>query len=223
MRVTVYQPTLFPRVYLLDRCYHSDMYVIMQQAQFTKNTGLTKIYMKGGILTLPVESGMVPCNEKRLIPLSSSELKKMGRQLKAWYPNASEHRVAHVTHMIKELPEVAPTLDIAGYLTMKIGLTRMSIKDQLLCYARETTYVEGNPSQWLVNICKERGASHYLCGEGASYMDLDLFKMEGVTIERQDYTPPQDGNLSWLHYYLSNTMKEAYYSMVRSGFDGVIT
>lgn len=43
-------------------------------------------------------------------------------------------------------------------------------------------------SQALVDICKQLGASHYLTGHGAkNYIDLHLFKNEGIEVEFIEY------------------------------------
>lgn len=46
----------------------------------------------------------------------------------------------------------------------------------------------GNPSERLLDICKEAGATTYLSGPAAkTYLDTDLFTKEGVSVEWMDY------------------------------------
>jgi hypothetical protein len=48
------------------------------------------------------------------------------------------------------------------------------------------------PNERLVDICKAVGADTYLAGkDGEKYMDLEIFRREGIKVVFQEFTPPR--------------------------------
>ena len=47
-------------------------------------------------------------------------------------------------------------------------------------------------NELLIDICKKTGADTYIAGPGGKgYMDLDLFKKEGIDVVFHEYTHPE--------------------------------
>jgi hypothetical protein len=56
--------------------------------------------------------------------------------------------------------------------------------------------IGGGQSERLLNLCRHFGANRYLSGNAAqSYLDVDLFIANGVTVEWQDYRHPEYSQL----------------------------
>jgi hypothetical protein len=53
--------------------------------------------------------------------------------------------------------------------------------------------VDGNGSQWMLDICKELDATEYLCGKSAydNYLDKEAFRKAGIKIVVQNWTCPE--------------------------------
>ena len=53
--------------------------------------------------------------------------------------------------------------------------------------------LRGDPTEKLVNLCKQTNATHYLSGLSAkNYLGENLFKREGIEIEWMDYNGYQE-------------------------------
>jgi hypothetical protein len=67
----------------------------------------------------------------------------------------------------------------------------LGLSDKKLVLASELESREGSTER-LVDICKQLGGDVYLSGkDGAKYMDLEIFKEEGIQVIFQDYIHPR--------------------------------
>lgn len=62
-------------------------------------------------------------------------------------------------------------------------------------------YLEMKASERILHLVKMLSGSVYYCGKKKDrpYLDEKLFTDAGIDVESQEFLPPPDGNLSWLH------------------------
>lgn len=194
--VVIHQPDFMPYMGFFDRLVHSDVYVVLDQVQFEKNskdkwTNRDQIKTKDGARWITV--GVKKSSRDALI--NQVEL-------------SEEHdwRNRHL-NMIKEnyrnapyFYEIYPIIEeIYRYKSDKLVDFNMNALEKVLSildisigivYA-SSLGVKGHSNQLLINIIKQLDCKYYLSGVGAkAYCDEKLFQEEGIKIMWQDYKHP---------------------------------
>ena len=194
MIVTIHQPEYLPWLGFFDRLFKSDAFVVLDDVGYQKNGFINrnKIKTKDGWqwLTVPVK-GRSP-NKKINEVLIDNEKKWQEGQLSFIKNNYSDSPYFETYYdFLKETFnknwEGISDLDvyliekISGFLGIKTKIEKVSTLD-----------IGGEKNQRLINICKKIRADAYLSGPGGkNYMDLDLFKKEGINVVFQEFSHPE--------------------------------
>lgn len=207
MKGTIMQPCLFPKAHLIHRLWWSDVYVLFNKAQFHRQHGMSSITLKDDtVVGLPLQKvhSLVPC-EDRLI----------AEDLKQW--RSSMRWLAGKKYPVTALPKIDIACDmvsdggsfvVAAEMSLRYAGHLLGIKTEITTDYMTETHPAGDPCGWVLDICEANKITEYFCGGTTSreYLDLERCKNQGVSVVFQDWLPPAEGNLSWLHYWFADRL-----------------
>ena len=195
MRVGILQPGYLPWLGFFEQVYRSDLFVLLDDVQYTKNDWRNRNRVRGpnGIvwLTVPVRvqgRHMQLINEATIDNRGPWSRKHRGT-LDSCYSRAPHYpEYAEGLRALLERPwDRLVDLDVAliGWVCEKLGVTTSIIlSSELPIHATE-------PNMRLVQICEQLGADRFYEGSsGRSYIDVGLFESRGVSLEWQSYEHP---------------------------------
>ncbi len=194
MIVSIHQPQYLPWLGYFDKIVRSDAFVFLDNVQFKKNEwqNRNKIKTSDGWQWLSV-----PVIHRFTQKISEVEINNTVQ----W---SRKHLNALVTHYSrapffkdyidffertyaqewKYLADI--NVHMVKYLAEALGLTKKK-----LVLASELETREGSTER-LIDICQKMGGDVYLSGkDGAKYMDVELFKQEGIQVVFQNYVHPR--------------------------------
>lgn len=190
-RIAILQSNYIPWKGYFDIIGLVDEFIIYDEVQYTKNDwrNRNKIKTPTGIqwITIPVYQK----NLKQKISETQVSNYKWGvknwNSLKANYSRATFFRDYSLI-----LENFYSTFKSPFLSEINVALLRL-ICDQLNIKTAITNSIDftlkGDPTERLVGLCKQKGATHYLTGPNAkNYLREDLFKEEGIDLEWMDYT-----------------------------------
>jgi hypothetical protein len=177
MRVAILQPNYIPWRGYFDFFKQSDVFVVYDDVQYTKNDWRNRNYIKtpDGVqwLTIPIE------NKERMHTL----IKDVKIINNGW----QERHLKAIELNYKDAPYFGEMYDIMKESFYEENLVKInqSIITKILdyfgmrCkiyYSSEIGYLDFDPTERLVAICKHFGATEYLTGESAKdYLDSNKF------------------------------------------------
>ena len=184
-----------PWLGFFDQMKRADVFVYYDDVQFDKNGWRNRNRVKAPDgtahwLTVPVRTKGLESKRIMDIPIDTRApwAKKQIGTLKQFYakaPHAGEY-LPQLEEILMKPWEMLIDLDIelvkqfCVWLGLKPNIKRSS-----------ELKIGGEKSGRLLALCKHFGASRYLSGDSAKdYLDMDLFKKEGVEVEWQQYKHP---------------------------------
>jgi len=194
MILTIHQPDFMPWLGFFHRLFHSDKFIILDDAQFEKNGWINRnrIRTKDGWqwLTVPViHRNLREEINKIKIDNSKHWRKKHLNSIQAEYSKAPffkdyfpviETAYSNPTELLFEFN--------FGLLKAIYSILELRPKTRL---ASECN-IRSNKSRRLVKLCKISKVDTYLSGTGAKdYLDIHLFMKNKINIEFQNFSHPQ--------------------------------
>ena len=182
MIISIHQPNFIPWIGYFFKIYKSDVFVILDNVQFTKNGFTNRNQIKtpqGPIwLTLPViQSGKFGQNiNECLIFNKAQNVKKIISSLNGNYKRAA-HFEKYVDKLSAILNETNDNLAEVNIKLINWLLTELEIKTKIVL-ASELKNIEGESTERLVSICKNLGGKKYLAGLGAKKYQEDALFLE---------------------------------------------
>lgn len=194
MKIGILQPGYLPWLGFFEQMYHSDVFIIYDDVQYDKHgwRNRNRIKTANGVqwLTVPV--------------LSSGKNKPLIRDIRI--NNSTNWRKKHLASITANYSKALYFQDYISifqevlnrewdYL-FDLDMTFIELLCGVLGLERKVVYsselnVPGDRIMRLINICKYFGADVFYEGQaGKAYLDEELFKNEGITIEYQDYQHP---------------------------------
>lgn len=196
--VVISQPMLFPWPGFFEQLMLADVYIYLDDAQFSKGSFTNRIQMKYG-------------NDIRwmTIPLAGKGSFTKIADLRA----ADDSWKASHRALLRQSLQAAPYLNDA-LVIFDLVYSRPSLCDLLIASIEEPARylgigakrktaiasemaVEGRSWQRVLDMVKHFGGTRYVTGHGAlSYLDHEAFQVSGVAVDYMDYsrTPwPQNG------------------------------
>lgn len=194
MIVAIHQPQYLPWLGYFDKIEQSDVFVFLDNVQFKKNEwqNRNKIKTSDGWQWLSVP--VIHSFGQKIFEVEVNNTVQWGRK----------HLNAMVTHYSKapflqdhidffekiysqEWKHLAElNIHLIHYLTRALG-----IKNKEFVIASQLNTREGSTER-LADICHLLNGNVYLSGkDGSKYLDLELFKQEGIQVIFQDYKHPQ--------------------------------
>ena len=193
MIVTIHQPEYLPWLGFFDRIQQSDVFVVLDDVGYQKNGFINRNKIKTDKgekwITVPVVGRSPNLKINEILIDNSKDWKKsqLGSIISAY--SKTPYFKEYLDFFKKTFGrkwEKMSELDI--YLIENI-VEILGIKTKIK--VASSIEVDGNSTERLVNICKSLGADTYLSGPGGKdYMDLGLFKKEGINVIFQEFSHP---------------------------------
>ena len=194
MILSAHQPSYLPWLGLIDKLSHCDVFVFMDDVNFSKNSfyARNKIKTNKGIttwLTVPVKSGSceLPIKDVR-IDNNGDWVKRHWRLLRNAYVSA---------------PFYSELLSSIGVIYEREWKTLGDLNWEILLLIKEwfgietrimkasNHRIEGRKSERILGYCKEFGAKTYVFGaNGRNYYDAELFEKNNIEVRFQEFYHP---------------------------------
>ena len=188
--LVISQPMYFPWVGMLEQMRLADVFVYLDDAQFSKGGFFNRVQVK-------TERG----TPWLTVPLAEN---KLGQSLSETQPASHDWRRKHLA-TLRQAYARAPYLEEMMDLVESVfdqdinSLARLSaVSMESLAGFFEITPakmqwssrmdVKGTGSDRVLALCQEAGAERYITGHGAGdYLDHASFEKAGITVEYMDY------------------------------------
>ena len=192
MIVTIHQPNYFPYLGFFQKVLLSDIYVILDRAQFEFDiTNRNKIITPEGSwsrISVPIKKGQ-KFFEIRNVEINNDQpwAEKNWDLICKSYDNSPFFDLYKATLNSVFKKNWNLIFDLNFY-TLKKVLEWLNIKTKII-FDSELD-VTGKSSEHLLNICKKLGATKYLSGPGGSdYLNEKIFEQNKIKVEYQKYDP----------------------------------
>ena len=187
----IHQPNFFPWLGYFNKIQSADVFVVLDDVQFTKGTWINRVKLDLGgeakWLTCPVGARSEDRINQVLIDDSRGWRRKALRTVETNYVRAP--------HFNKVFPELGEwferhTTNLAEFNISAIKeISKMlSLNTKFVLQSELKTTESSNGL--LIEICKKVGANTYLAGSGAGgYQQDSLFEAAGIKVQYQSYAP----------------------------------
>lgn len=190
MIVAIHQPHYLPWLRYIDKIARSDVFVLLDDAQYTKNGWQNRNKIKSAqgwmYLTVPVYDAFgKPINEVR-INTQERWRRKHWMALRTNYAAAPFFR--RYSDLFEEVyrQEWETLVDLNAHVLDRLLLV-LGIRTRIVRSSR--LGVPGQGTQRLVDICAALGATAYLSGDYAAenHLDTRLFTERGIAVHLQGW------------------------------------
>ena len=192
MIVTIHQPNFFPYPGFFQKVLLSDIYVVLDRAQFEFDiTNRNKIITPEGSwsrISVPIKKGQ-KFFEIRNVEINNDQpwAEKNWDLICKSYDNSPFFNLYKATLNSVFKKNWNLIFDLNFY-TLKKVFEWLDIKTEII-FDSELD-VTGKSSEHLLNICKKLGATKYLSGPGGSdYLNEKIFEQNKIKVEYQKYDP----------------------------------
>ncbi|WP_312469040.1 WbqC family protein [Neobacillus sp.] len=191
MIVSIHQPNLFPWLGYFDKMAKSDMFIFLDNVQFTKGGFQNRVKVKGPNgpqwLTVPVKTKGRAFQMTNNVEMNHQNdwKKKHLSTIESLYSGAINFD--SLFNRIKELYKEENAL-LVDFTTKGIQVIQSMLDLKVNTLNASLLNIEGNSSRLLVNLVKEVGGTVYLSGpSGKKYLDETMFKAENIKIEYHEF------------------------------------
>jgi hypothetical protein len=211
--VSVHQPQVFHSIHLLSRIIRSNVHVVMDLAQINRKVGMAT-YLLGRrdedpdrspiSMKVPVSGGnRVSCLEAKIGVDDGWVDKHLGM---------FDHLYSRATHYQSTRRQLALCLtewrgaSFASFGTMclRFAFGAMGLENPPTVFKESSLrmpVVGEDGTDRIAGLVQTVYGTGYYCGrpEDRPYLDEDRLRARGIKTHAQDFVPPPDGNLSWVH------------------------
>lgn len=198
MNVVILQPSYIPWRGYFDQIRRADLFIFYDDIQYDKhgwrNRNQIKTHQGKQWLTIPVNSkgvtSGIPIKDVRIDwskPWAKSHLKSLtisyskSPHFKSYLP-LLESMFERKDEMLADF-----TIETSILLARELGFTSTRFMR-----SSELSNVDGQKTDRVINVLKQVGATHYLCGPSASsYMEPEKFASAGISFEYMQYHYPE--------------------------------
>ncbi len=176
MRVSINQPTFLPWMGYFRMIERSDVFVLLDDVQFSKGSWQQRTKLPTGTLTLPIKKApldtLIKDVELKFAPTGHIELLEREYQPSMyldWLKKIISLDIRNLARFNCEL--IQGTCEWLDLPAPEVLASQLSIPGE-------------NPTDRLVKICEHFGATTYLSPvESKAYLDLEQFKRAGIEVE----------------------------------------
>jgi hypothetical protein len=225
MKITIHQPAFLPWLGLMSKINESDIFVVLDNVQFSKNSfdNRNRILVNDTPtwLTIPIKTkGKFKNN-----PMREVEIAHMSFRQRHWpliknnYKDGSPAILAMLKGMYQGKSNKLLEWQIGSMDVIKsfLGINTTT-------YYATNLGLSGKGSDLILNICRHFKAKEYLSGpKGIDYLDLNKFKENGIKVKFHHWDT--DYPLSAIHYLLKlgtertrDIMRNSY-TIKKGGYD----
>ena len=188
--VVISQPMYFPWVGMLEQMRLADVFVYLDDAQFSKGGFFNRVQVKTERgtpwLTVPLVENKLgqALNQSRLA--AHNWRRKHLNTLRQSYASASyAEEMLGIAEMV--LNSEAESLASLSEVSMQVLAGFFDVLPGMILRSSAMEVV-GRGSERVLAICQSLGATRYVTGHGAAdYLDHALFEKAGITVEYMDY------------------------------------
>lgn len=196
MIVGIHQPNYLPYLGFFDKLRKSDVFIIYDDAQFNKSDfqhrNKIRIYHGSKWLTVPVEKGHIPLNKIRInSDCNIGGVKWTTYHLKEIHNNY--YKAPYYEQYRSQLSDIySEKYDFLVDINLKlIQFLSKSLNIKTKIVLSSEFGFHSNSTEKIIDLVKAVGGSKYLSGPaGTNYLDMDLFKKEGINLLIQEYVHP---------------------------------
>ncbi|MFD3314745.1 WbqC family protein [Streptomyces sp. NPDC058656] len=204
--VAIHQPHYLPYTGYLDKWDQADLFILLDDAQFTRGGWQNRNYIKTSrgrhLLTAPVR-------HDGFRPLSETEIDYTRRWDHA-HIRTLEHAYTRATyrHLLSTITTEIYCRKWTTLSELAIGCTLTfgrHFRIETPTVLASSLNVPGSSSQRLADLCRAVGADAYLAGDGCRvYLDQQPFDKAGIEVLWQGFTHPRWHQLHHQHGFLSH-------------------
>lgn len=193
MIVAIHQPNFLPWIGYFYKIYNSDVFVFLDNVQFTKNGYQNRVKIKTSQgenwLTVPVVHQFGQLTNEVRIDNSSSWRSKHLKTLEMNYRKAPYY--GKVFPMIENVYMMQDWDLLSAFCINLIQIIMSYMKIDTPLVNASGLNVSGQSTDLLINIVKSVGGTMYLSGRGGSkYQDDSLFGKAGVGLQYSEFSHP---------------------------------
>ena len=222
--MAIHQPNFLPWLGFFDKIHRSDVFVVMDNAQFSKTGGTWTnrvqliVNKEPAWVTVPIVRAYHGLRTIREMKINDSQpwRVKLLRTIEMNYGRAPYF--TDVVSVIREVVE-QPTTDLAEYNLTAIRTLcgRLQLTTPIVLGSSLAT--EGRSTDLLIEMATAVGGNAYLAGGGASgYQDDEHFRERGVELVFQDFLHPTYPQFNTDSFVAGLSIVDA---LMNCGFDGV--
>jgi hypothetical protein len=198
MIVSIHQPNFMPYLGFFDKILKSNIFIIYDDAQYTKenfqNRNKINNHGKELFLTIPVNKDSWHFPIKEVITNKSTKnlvYKKHLKTIETVYQNCPYFsKYISLIHRHYEIYLESDNLLESNIYTIKTVLDIFGWKGQIF-YSSQLNLTSTDATEKLVEMIKKVNGTHYLCGNsGFNYMNINLFQDSNITIIPQNFNHP---------------------------------
>jgi len=192
MRIAIHQPQYMPWLGYVHKMASVDCFVFLNDVQFKKNEWQHRNRIRNvegwQWLSVPTTYKFPQKINEVEIDFGQNWQRSHLHSLEACY-GATPFYKQYVPLFAELLCVPCSTIDRLNMDSVRLIAGIMGIKTEIF---KSSDYpFKGESTERLVEICKHFRASTYLAGAGGhDYMDLELFKKAGISVEFQDFHSP---------------------------------
>ena len=192
MIVTIHQPNYFPYPGFFQKVLLSDIYVVLDRAQFEFDiTNRNKIITPEGSwsrISVPVKKGQKFFEVRNVEINNDQPWAEKNWDLICKSYNDSSFFDLYKTTLNSIFKKKWNLIFDLNFYTLKKAFEWLDIKTEFILDSELD--VTGMSSEHLLNICKKLGATKYLSGpSGKNYLNEKIFEQSKIKVEYQKYDP----------------------------------
>lgn len=195
--VGIHQPNFFPWLGYFDKIVRADIFVVLDNVQFSKTGGTwsNRVKLLAGErpawVTMPVVRAYrgVRLLQEMEIDDRQPWRRKLLQTLRTYYARA-EHFTTVFPELARLIEHDTPSL-VEFNLRVILSLSRLLNIETGKIVLASALSAGGDATDLLVEIVRSVGGTTYLCGAGSSgYLEADKFERAGVRLVYQEFVHP---------------------------------
>ena len=169
MIISCHQPNFFPWKPYFDKIAQADIFIVLNNVQYTRHQFQNRFNYLGNWMTMPVEVGHLSDLIKN---------KKYVNPDMAWGKIKNKMKTPKLSEFDSLFSE---SLAMTNRGIIDLICAKLQIKTPIL---EDMPTKESNASKRLIDLCVAHGATTYLAGpSGRNYLDSELFTSNGIRIK----------------------------------------
>jgi hypothetical protein len=193
MVLSIHQPHFFPWLGYFDKILRSDIFVYLDNVQFTKNYFQNRTQVKGSDgeihwLTIPIQKASLETPICQIQIANNFDADLIKKKISGFYSNSKfyEEVIADVFSLIDKQDQSLSKLNISS---IEWALKKINIGTKRLVASEMNVFSKG-PTERLIELCKGTECNIYLSGIGGKkYMDMVQFENNDIDVIFQDFQP----------------------------------
>lgn len=190
MIVSIHQPHFLPWMGYINKIIKSDAFIVLNTVQYRpryyQNRAKVRRNNEWIWLSVPVHAERETKIQDVTLVTDQDWLKSVTSNIEFLY-RKKLYFAEYWPPIWNALMKEASTLDALNYNILLAILSILDITHVKTYTASDLPVTTTDPTQRLVDLCKELGATDYISGRGGrEYMEIDKFEAAGINIIYQD-------------------------------------